>query len=184
MRRVAGSAAPEPGARSGLPGPKDAITPFLAFRRCESAEPPALPVGDAALWWAVLHPDRPVTLSRAADPAPLFPQGDEPLEVWTECELSALHALCRLADIRRDEELRSRALSAAAWHLEETQPDNATNRPWAIPVFLALESQRTDGAASFYAQTLLHNCMTGPAGVEPLSAEILRDGADILDPPA
>ncbi len=61
------------------------------------------------------------------------------------------------------------------WHIENTQPDNATNRPWALHVFLLAGSPE----GRHYAETLLHNALvTGP---EPFCAWILMDVATWLE---
>lgn len=98
---------------------------------------------------------------------------DATVEVWTEEELASLHGLWRLARRARDAGLRLRLLEAARWHMEHTQPDNATNRPWALHLFV-LEGSADGG---LYAQTLLHNAAALRASVEPVSAWILRDAA-------
>lgn len=104
------------------------------------------------------------------------------IEVWTECELAALHALHRLAREAADRSdaagaaaLTRRIAEATAWHLEHTQPDNATNRPWAVHVFL-LSGPGADDAEA-YAGTLLHNMSATEARDERLSKWILADAA-------
>ena len=103
------------------------------------------------------------------------------IEVWAECELAALHALHRLASdargIDRDRAARwnGRLREAIRWHLEHTQPDNSTNRPWALHAFLDAEDGRGD--ASLYAETLLQNALVTEARDEPLSRWILADAA-------
>jgi len=117
---------------------------------------------------------------------PIHPQGDDlGIELWTERELSALHALWDLGVIAENPAWRGRAIDAARWHIRNTQPDNATNHPWAIHVFLDLWSREkgTDSGAEarLYADTLLHNCRAMSAAPTPLSALILLDAADGLD---
>jgi hypothetical protein len=73
--------------------------------------------------------------------------------------------------------LRQRIERAMRWHLEHTQPDNATNRPWALHAFLLEGSP--EGRA--YAGTLLHNAIAMGGTPEPLSAWILMDAAAELD---
>jgi hypothetical protein len=100
------------------------------------------------------------------------------IEVWSECELAAVHALARLVRLRRGREpdvLAERLRGAVRWHLEHTQPDNATNRPWALHVFLLADDGTGD--ASLYAETLLHNTLATDARSEPLSRWILADAA-------
>jgi hypothetical protein len=115
----------------------------------------------------------------------LAPDGYLAIEVWTECELSALHALHRLIRTRHPalpSDAAARLDAAVRWHLEHTQPDNSTNRPWALHVFLrASLGQRIaavePGAARFYAETLLHNMTATEARDEALALWILADAA-------
>jgi hypothetical protein len=75
--------------------------------------------------------------------------------------------------------LQDRASEAIHWHLEHTQPDNSTNRPWALHAFLLADRPGGIGAgdASLYAETLLHNMGATDARNEPLSRWILADAA-------
>lgn len=114
--------------------------------------------------------------------APLLePDAYLAIEVWAECELSALHALHRL--VREGEsDLAARLEGALLWHLEHTQPDNSTNRPWALHAFLLYaQTHGPDDAAAreaaLYAETLLHNMVATDARDEPLSRWILADAA-------
>lgn len=96
------------------------------------------------------------------------------IEVWTEAELCGLHALARL---RRLDSIGAPAIamrlrSAIRWHLEHTQPDNATHRPWAIHLFLG----HPDPEVDLYGQTLLHNFEAAGRGDRD-AAWILRDAA-------
>ncbi len=93
------------------------------------------------------------------------------LEVWTECELGALHALARFARRHPAASRDARLAELVAWHLEHTQPDNATNRPWALHVFL----REGTPEARLYAETLLHNATASDARHEPLTRWILLD---------
>ena len=108
----------------------------------------------------------------------LPPDGFRAIEVWTECELSAVHALGRF---RRHPDRSIAAFSgerlaeAVRWHIEHTQPDNATHRPWAVHEFLLAEDGTGDATA--YAGTLLHNMSASDARVEPLSRWIVADAA-------
>lgn len=104
--------------------------------------------------------------------APLLALGArDTIETWTEGELCSLHALMRLA--RHDPWWRKRLQSAVDWHLEWTQPDNATNRPWGIHAFLALGGLE----GRMYAETMLHNAQAGGAQQDPLVAWALGDAA-------
>jgi hypothetical protein len=128
---------------------------------------------DAQVWG---DGDRPIVwqdlLEPGSGPLRSWPE-DRAIEVWTEEELACLHGLWRFARRGSDEVLRSRLLAAARWHLDNTQPDNATNRPWGLHVFLL------EGSAEgrVYAETLLHNATAIRAQVTPVSAWILADAA-------
>ncbi len=143
---------------------------------------PSEPVSgdDIGLWWALV--DRRVDVDAllgpepgpGAGPGPLWPLGRrEAIEVWTEAELSGLHALWALARQRCRDDWARRARLARDWHLLNTQPDNATNRPWALHVFVLGGTPE----ARHYAETLLHNAMVGPGRPDLLSAWILLDAA-------
>lgn len=112
----------------------------------------------------------------------LAPDAFLAIEVWAECELAALHALHRLARTASPADsaaLQDRASEAIHWHLEHTQPDNSTNRPWALHAFLLADRPGGIGTgdASLYAETLLHNMCATDARNEPLSRWILADAA-------
>lgn len=107
-----------------------------------------------------------------AAPGPLLVHGDrDTIETWTEGELCSIHALVRIA--AHDPWWRERLQSAVDWHLEWTQPDNATNRPWGIHAFLALGGLE----GRMYAETMLHNAQAGGAQHDPLVAWALGDAA-------
>ena len=171
--------------------------PFLAWRgreridpRLSAPDPRREP--DVALWACLgSSPERP------GDPAPvldahepalgedqgetfggLFPQSEHTaIEVWTEIELSSLHALWWLARRRDDAALRELVRAGAAWHVERLQPDNATNHPWAIHVFVLHELAHPDSGAILYAETLLSNCMVSMGRPDLFSAHVLMDAA-------
>jgi hypothetical protein len=133
--------------------------------------------GEIALWWAIS--DESIGIEPFVDL-----DGDGPLldrdayaaiEVWTDAELSALHALWTLGHMHHRGDWLDRIQRACAWHEEHTQPDNATNRPWALHVFVL----RDIAESQHYAQTLLQNAQIGGTP-EPLSAWILLDAAHHL----
>ncbi|MGD9691685.1 MAG: hypothetical protein AB7G17_02465 [Phycisphaerales bacterium] len=185
------SAAPAPAPLPTNPGPLDAATPFLLHRRLHAPghiTPPKSPAPDAALWWA-LHTDTlnaDLVLRASSDQAARAPllRRDvyDTIEVWTEGELCALHALWRHAEREHRPDWMDRVFSAISWHLEHTQPDNATNRPWCIAPFVHFADAVNSPDALHYAQTLLHNAAAGPASATILIAEILKDAADMLRP--
>lgn len=93
------------------------------------------------------------------------------IEVWTETELAMLHLLERGMDGPARTQVAARLGECIEWHLEHTQPDNATNRPWAMHAFVLHGSAE----AALYAQTLLHNAHAGGAMGDPLVQWILVD---------
>ena len=141
---------------------------------------------DGVLWAAAADPTDGALVAAADDLLARRPGSSlaDPgaymaLEVWTECELSALHALARLVRLAPGTARRARFAELSAWHLEHTQPDNATNRPWALHVF----ARRGDPESILYAETLLHNVAASDARHEPLSRWILLDAARELGQP-
>lgn len=143
---------------------------------------------DAALWAGVANGgadlgevvDRIARGPRGeADRGALLPQSGSPsIEVWTESELCALHALSWLS--QRDASLVERLHDCARWHLENLQPDNATNRPWAAHVFIGLAIEEGRDDAMLHAQTLIHNCQVALGRPDTISAHILLDAAESL----
>jgi hypothetical protein len=145
--------------------------------------PPPAPLAPHAtpaerLWHARLDADVDVeTIVRMDGAGPLIDRSAVvTVEVWTDAELAALHALWCLAASHDHPEWRERVNAARDWHMEHTQPDNATNRPWALHVFRLADTPES----VHYAETLLHNCMAMTGTPDPLSALILLDAADAL----
>ncbi len=148
--------------------------------------------------WAALHNIQTDPLALIDTPAgPLAPEARaEGIEVWTEIELASLQALWwhahpsthprwggRLARQPARPEVRDRALSHARWLMDEIQPDNGTNRPWAAGVFaeLAATGEGTDALdAALYAETLLHNCQVVLGKPDLLSTVLLLDASRLL----
>lgn len=106
------------------------------------------------------------------------------IEVWTETDLCALHALGWLSmlstcDATRTA-IRNRVRLAVIWHLEHIQPDNATNHPWAVHLFAAAGCEPDSPHASeadLFAQTLAHNALVSMGRPDRISAHILADAA-------
>jgi hypothetical protein len=156
--------------------------PLLARLLGVSAGPEPTGPADAALWWALVsgQPDRGVP-SRARR-GPLLPlAGTDAIEVWTESELAALHAVFDAAVDGGDAPLLARSFDAARWHVANVQPDNATNHPWAVHVFAALGARDGDTGAELHAQTLLHNCQVQTGRPDRFSALVLLDAAQTLE---
>ncbi|MHC4414742.1 MAG: hypothetical protein ACYS0G_05615 [Planctomycetota bacterium] len=174
LRAVAGPVATQPPPRTGL-----IEVPFAAVV-CgvpAGSVPAPAPECEVGLWWALV--DRRVDvdglLTEPTDGS-LWPRGRfGMLEVWTEAELSGLHALWCLARTRGRDDWARRADEVCDWHLDNTQPDNATNRPWSLQVFLL--ARRRTPEAYHYAETLLHNALVTTGRPDILSAWILLDAA-------
>lgn len=105
----------------------------------------------------------------------LFERG---VEIWTEAELCALHALGHLARI--DSRQTSRLERATAWAMRELQPDNGTNHPWAFHVFARRWCERGEHEARMYAEQLVHNCVVQTGRPDRFSACVLWDSARAL----
>jgi hypothetical protein len=177
LRRLAA-----PAAISGVAlGAGELDAPFRAAVCGEAIDLPPQPVqsGELGLWWARV--DERVDVDRvisAPTDGSLLPRGlFRTIEVWTDADLSALHALWFLARARQRDDWTRRLGRVREWHLAHTQPDNATNRPWGLHVFLLGGS----GECVHYAETLLHNCLTMTGRPDPLSAWILLDAARAIE---
>ncbi|MEQ9617503.1 MAG: hypothetical protein RLN60_05650 [Phycisphaerales bacterium] len=167
--------------------------PFRAWREEKSSDHPSIDATgaiDDRLWTlacGIRNLDESASLDDLDElepngAGPIRPQGSaKTIEVWTDCELSAIHALVWLGHLLDRPGLFKRAVSTCLWHIEHTQPDNATNHPWAIHVFVVLSELRGQSDARLYAETLLHNCQVTNAAPDPLSAMILADAADALE---
>jgi hypothetical protein len=138
--------------------------------------------------WENLAQGLPMTRPLGLGPLEPWTPASGPIEVWTERELSALHALWHLESLvshsQRTGSPHDHSLTVARWHVENTQPDNATNHPWAIHVFIALWASDASGNPAFeaelYAQTQLHNCQVSLGRPDRLSALILIEAARAL----
>ncbi len=139
---------------------------------------------DLRLWWA-LHNEVPIDDAIAGPPGPILGEHafrSGAVETTTETELAALHALWHHA--RREPRWETRCLDAARWHVEMLQPDNATNHPWAVHVFVHLALAERDpsqaATARLYAETLIHNALVASGRPDRFSACLLLDAARVL----
>ena len=165
--RIVPEGQPGVGDESGQ-SPEVLLWSMLARHRAGLAEDPR--------WHDAI--DTIVSRATATGPGPLL-EGSMfiAIEVWTDAELAALHALWWLGRTLNRHDWTKAVHSARDWHMEHTQPDNATNRPWAVHVFLEPESD--EGA--HYAQTLVHNALAIAGHPQPLARLLLQDAADALD---
>ncbi|MBK7405295.1 MAG: hypothetical protein IPJ41_11855 [Phycisphaerales bacterium] len=135
---------------------------------------------DVALWESLLDPDGDATSTLRTPDGPVAPDVREHgIEVWTEVELASLQALWWHAHSAADHQPRDRALSLARWLMAELQPDNGTNRPWAVATFAELAAGG-DVDAAMYADTLLHNCQVQAGRADRFSCVLLLDAANRL----
>lgn len=168
---------------------RDADTPFLSHTLAlhPSTNPSPRASELALAWWSLSHPAAfdCLRINIAAD-GPLLPHLREAgIETWTETELGAMHALLWRGTLQGIAPLIDRAYRTAHWMLDNLQPDNATNHPWAVHLFITMsldprraEPDRT--AADLYAQSLLHNAVVHTGRPDRFSALILWDAADFL----
>jgi len=151
--------------------------PFLAAVAGVPVKLPDQPVewGEVGLWWARV--DTRVNVDRIISgptPGPLLPRGlYKTIEVWTDADLSAIHALWWLSRRYSRADWMQRVAEVRDWHVENTQPDHATSRPWALHVFLLAGTPECES----YAETLLHNCLAMSGRPDALSAWILIDAS-------
>jgi len=143
---------------------------------------------DVLAWWALHHSSaRGLLPIDWAARGRLFPGlEDEAIEVWTEAEMSGLHALCWIGLASCDERVLARAFACAEWLVDEVQPDNGTQRPWAVHPFIvmACDPARVPGArgaTGLYAETLVHNALVGRGTPDVFSAALLWDAASWLE---
>ncbi|MCP4836212.1 MAG: hypothetical protein GY895_15770 [Phycisphaera sp.] len=180
VARNSGSSELALGAPAGLPP----IKPF-------SDQDPSIEV------WAIAGaPTEPGAIDRLAamlgpaeedQPAPMLaPRDDLAIEVWTECELSVIHAAWRIVIAAPESEItssiRERIRSAITWHLDRTQPDNATTHPWGVHAVLELGTPWAE--SSDYAASMIHAVEAAGHAADqqdPLSTWILLDAAAGLE---
>jgi hypothetical protein len=98
-----------------------------------------------------------IACQRADGPYLLPSRSDNPEILWYH-ELQILHAIGSYALQTGDEAALASARRAAAYHLNETQPDHATNEPWGLPAFLC------DPQTHLMADQLLHTAAVQQPG--------------------
>lgn len=183
----------DPASLGAIPPLAHALLAWRSARDSQREQPTASSVmtPDLALWTSLCANDPSLaraTLTHAkdserdrTDAGSLLPQGRFlAIEVWSESELASLQA-CAWWLLRAEiDGLEDTLRDAALWHLDNLQPDNATNHPWGIPAFLWLAFKGEPGSrdtAEWHCETLLHNALS--SGGEPVltSALILEDAA-------
>lgn len=157
------------------------------------------PAGAAWRWCLDAGPlpgfaDLPGHRPDGTGPRPVLADRDDlAIEVWTECELAVLHAgFRRLVEVRTsgeptssvDSALERRLRDAVSWHLEHTQPDNATTHPWGLHALLELGQPIEDAIDD--AGGMLHAMQAAAAGAvdggpDRLSLWIVADALATLE---
>lgn len=160
-------------------GNRRAIDPLLIAWLQHTAAPslPAFDSTDLCLWSYLLK-GRHDAMLKSINPrsGPLTLDFDRlTIEVATETELAALHALSHAGDAAK-----ARVDSASDWIVHNLQPDNATNHPWAVHVFLERAFATGSVEHRLYAETLLHNCIVSLGRADRFSALILLDSGRAL----
>jgi hypothetical protein len=134
---------------------------------------------DLTIWDSLARPGLHLPADLLDSEGPFAPALRETgIEAWTEVELSSLHALASIAIIQNDRHALNRCRSSVLWHLEHMQPDNGTNRPWAIHAFAIFAHQHPD--AALHAQTLVHNACVQRGRPDKRSAFIMLHSAHAL----
>jgi hypothetical protein len=95
--------------------------------------------------------------------------GSNPEARWYD-ELVLLHAMSSYSVQARDPRCEAAAHRAAEFHLLETQPDHATQQPWAIFAFCSIPAGRIQ------AEQILHGCaMRTSRRLDAVSLILLAD---------
>jgi len=160
-------------------GNRRAIDPLLIAWLQRSPPPivPSIQATDLKLWNSLIRGQAPAMLQLITPSgSPLAPEFDKlAIEVATETELASLHALSHAGNTAR-----SRVEAASDWIVQNIQPDNATNHPWAVHVFLQRAFESGSVEHRLYAETLLHNCVVSLGRADRFSALILLDSGRTL----
>ncbi|MGQ0628371.1 MAG: hypothetical protein ACT4PL_09770 [Phycisphaerales bacterium] len=170
--------------------------PFMAWRAAREgrgggegsprADGPGAAEGTEVVLWEKLvrgdHDLRSILKAARRDPLPIatpIVRRPAALEVATESELCALHALWWHAGLHGSAAAAALCVESARWMIEHIQPDNATNLPWGAHVFVSLGPVLGEDSVH-YGATLLHNCQVALGRPDARSAHILADGAEAL----
>jgi hypothetical protein len=76
------------------------------------------------------------------------------LEVAVYMEFRALHAAYNAVALAPNPRMMKRLKEVVDWHVDNTQPDNSTQEPWALAAFAALDPTGT------FAEQQLHDART------------------------
>jgi len=166
--------------------------------RSAAALPDAVPAADgaklAAIAWAalaahrggeLLHDDRTVAAAGRAFRAIIARQApagpylvatarDNPETLWFH-ELQVAHAVASYALQSGEAGALASGRRAAAWHLNETQPDHATNQPWGLTAFLAEPDARVMADGLLHAAAVQQAAGDAPAEPDAVTLILLAD---------
>jgi hypothetical protein len=98
---------------------------------------------------------------------------DNPETLWYH-ELVILHAAASHAVQMEDRALASAVAKATKFHLSQTQPDHATNQPWALFAFIWNPETRTLADALLHNQAMLAGAQDA-SSPSPLTLMLLAD---------
>ncbi len=122
--------------------------------------------------WTDLASDTFGRLTRAQQPGGPFLQAgasDNPEPNWYH-ELTILHACASYAAAAEDRTVAAAGARAASYHVAETQPDHATEQPWAVFPFIWSPSARP------LADQILHaTAISQPGGAQGVPLMLLAD---------
>lgn len=136
---------------------------------------PAFPTPDIALWWGQ---DLQSDSHRGPPPQPIVPQDPNMgIELWTEIELGALHAVWNRVIDRAAPECGVLARQAVEWHVNELQPDNATSHAFGLHGFVICAHERNLSDVWLHADMMLHSTMLGTGKPDRFSACLMLDAA-------
>jgi len=122
--------------------------------------------------WTDLAGDTFGRLTRAQQPSGAFLQttaSDNPEPNWYH-ELTILHACANYAVQAEDRTVAVAVARAVAFHLAETQPDHATEQPWAVFPFIWSPSARPLADQLLHAMTI-----SQPGGIQGVPLMLLAD---------
>lgn len=109
---------------------------------------------------------------------------DTLLDAFVYDDLVALHAACSSAKTLNNPDMMQRVRSAVRWHVENTQPDNTTNEPWALAAFAALDDTGTFAEQQLHdTVTHLKNAPPPLPGRIPVAVGLLADALFTLEAP-
>ena len=90
-------------------------------------------------------------------------------------DLALTHAVMSHAGRSGDPAACDSAMRAAAYHLDETQPDHATGQPWGLPAFIASPYARPLADSVLHAAAMASAAAGGTGGLGAVDVLLLAD---------